>query len=525
MTLVALARRMLLGLAALPVAAAAQTLTMGVGSPVSSLDPHYHLLRSNGEVGQMLFDTLLTTDAKAQLRPSLAESWRPIGTDGWEFTLREGVRFHDGTPFSAEDIAFTFQRIPQVRGPGASYTTHIRPVQRVEVVDARTVRIHTRGPSPLLPTYLAQVMLLSRHLHADATTPEFNSGRLAVGTGPFRLVSYTSGDRLVLARNDSYWGERPHWANVTYRIIANDAARTAALLAGDVDFIDQVPTTDIARMRRDRRFRVSETTSLRVMYITLDGQREAPVPLLAAVAGGPLDRNPLADIRVRRALAMAIDRRMLVDRVMEGAALATAQFMPPGTFSHVPDRPMPTADAEGARRLLAEAGYPDGFALTLLGSNDRYMNDARIVQAIGQMWSRIGVRTTVEAQPYATFIGRATRREAPAALLTWGNSTGEVSVLLNSVLRTQNRERGHGAANRTLYSNPVMEGLLGQAETEMDDAKREDLLRRASVAVLDDVPLIPLYLQNAIWAMRAELTYEARADERNDPAAVRPAAR
>ena len=249
------------------------------------------------------------------------------------------------------------------------------------------------------------------------------------------------------------------------------------------------------------------------------------MPLLAAVSGGPLGRNPLADIRVRRALAMAIDRRMLVDRVMEGAALATAQFMPPGTFSHVPDRPMPAADADGARRLLTEAGYADGFALTLLGSNDRYMNDARIVQAIGQMWSRIGVRTTVEAQPYATFIGRATRREAPAALLTWGNSTGEVSVLLNSVLRTQNRDRGHGAANRTLYSNPVMDGLLGQAETEMDDAKREDLLRRASVAVLDDVPLIPLYLQNAIWAMRAELTYEARADERNDPAAVRPAAR
>lgn len=524
----ALLRRLLLGIMALPIgaaAAAAQTLTMGVGSPISSLDPHYHLLRSNGEVGQMLFDTLLTTDAKAQLRPGLAESWRPIGTDGWEFTLREGVRFHDGTPFTAEDIAFTFQRIPQVRGPGASYTTHIRPVQRVEVVDPRTIRIYTHGPSPLLPTYLAQVMLLSRHLHADATTAEFNTGRLAVGTGPFRLVSYATGDRIVLARNDAYWGERPHWANVTYRIITNDSARTAALLAGDVDFIDQVPTTDIARMRRDQRFRVSETTSLRVMYITLDGQRDAPVPLLAAASGAPLDRNPLADIRVRRALAMAIDRRMLVERVMEGAAMATDQFMPPGTFSHIPGRPIPAADAQGARRLLAEAGYPDGFTLTLIGSNDRYMNDSRIVQAVGQMWSRIGVRTTVEAQPYATFIGRATRREAPAALLTWGNSTGEVSVLLNSVLRTRNRERGHGAANRTHYSNATMDRLLSEAETEMDPAKRESLLRQASVAVLDDVPMVPLYLQNAIWAMRAELNYEARADERNDPAAVRPAAR
>jgi len=524
----ALVRRLLLGVVALPIgvaAASAQTLTMGVGSPISSLDPHYHLLRSNGEVGQMLFDALLTTDARAQLRPGLAESWRPIGTDGWEFTLREGVRFHDGTPFTAEDIAFTFQRIPQVRGPGASYTTHIRPVRRVEVIDPRTVRIHTHGPSPLLPTYLAQVMLLSRTLHADAATAEFNTGRLAVGTGPFRLVSHATGERIVLARNEAYWGERPHWANVTYRMITNDSSRAAALLAGDVDFIDQVPTTDIARLRRDPRFRVAGTTSLRVMYITLDGQRAAPVPLLASAGGGALDRNPLADIRVRRALAMAIDRRMLVDRVMEGAALATDQFMPPGTFSHIPGRPIPEADPQGARRLLAEAGYPEGFTLTLIGSNDRYMNDARIVQAVGQMWSRIGVRTTIEAQPYATFIGRATRREAPAALLTWGNSTGEVSVLLNSVLRTPDRDRGHGAANRIGYANATMDRLLGAAETEMDALKREELLRLASNAVLDDVPLVPLYLQNALWAMRANLSYEARADERNDPAAVRPVLR
>ena len=153
------------------------------------------------------------------------------------------------------------------------------------------------------------------------------------------------------------------------------------------------------------------------------------------------------------------------------------------------------------------------------------MNDSRIVQAIGQMWTRIGVRTTVEAQPYATFIGRATRREAPAALLTWGNSTGEVSVLLNSVLRTPNRNRGHGAANRLLYSNPAMDDLVAAAEVEMDDAKREDLLRRASTIALDDRMLVPLYLQNALWGMRSGITYEARMDERNDPMAVRPAAR
>lgn len=517
-------RQWLLGAVMLPVmagAAGAQTLTMGVGAPVSSLDPHYHLLRSNNEVGQMLFDSLLTTDATATLRPGLAESWRAVGDTAWEFTLREGVRFHDGTPLTADDIAYTFERIPQMRGPGASFSTMIRPVQRLEIVDARTLRMHTAGPAPLLPTYLSQVMIVSRRLHAEATTGDFNSGKSAIGTGPFRLVSHATGDRIVMERNDRYWGAKPHWANVTYRMITNDAARTAALLSGDVDIIDQISTSDLERLRRDNRFHVAETTSLRVMYITLDGTRQPPVPLLTATG----ERNPLADPRVRQALDLAIDRRQLVDRVMEGAALATAQFMPPDTYSYIPGRAVPAPDAAAARRLLAEAGYPQGFQLTLIGSNDRYMNDSRIVQAIGQMWTRIGVRTTVEAQPYATFIGRATRREAPAALLTWGNSTGEVSVLLNSVLRTPNRDRGHGAANRLLYSNPAMDDLVAAAEVEMDDAKREDLLRRASTIALDDRMLVPLYLQNALWAMRSGITYEARMDERNDPMAVRPAAR
>jgi len=469
----------------------------------------------------MLFDGLLTTDARAQLQPGLAESWRTVGDNAWEFTLREGVRFHDGTPLTTDDIAFTFGRIPQMRGPGASFSAMVRPVQRLEIVSDRIVRMHTSGPAPLLPTYLSQVMILSRRLHAEATTSDFNSGKAAIGTGPFRLVSHASGDRIVVERNNQYWGPKPQWAGVTYRMITNDAARTAALLSGDVDIIDQISTSDLERLRRDNRFHVAETTSLRVMYITLGGTREPPVPLLSA----PGNSNPLADPRVRRALAMAIDRRQLVERVMENAALATTQFMPPGSYSAIPDRPVPAADPAGARQLLAEAGYPQGFQLTLMGSNDRYMNDARVVQAIGQMWTRIGVRTTVEAQPYATFIGRATRREAPAALLTWGNSTGEVSVLLNSVLRTPNRDRGHGAANRLLYSNPAMDALVAAAEVEMDDAKREDLLRRASAAALDDGMLVPLYLQNALWAMRSGLTYEARMDERNDPTAVRAAAR
>lgn len=495
---------------------------MGVGAPVSSLDPHYHLLRSNNEIAATLFDSLVLFDAQGRLKPGLAESWRQI-EDGWEFTIRSNVRFHNGSAFGPDDIAFTVARIPTVTGPGASFTTHVRPIQAVEIVDERTVRFRTNGPFPLLPTYLSQVAILDRETHEGAMTEEFNSGKVAVGTGPFRLIGYRPGDRIEFARNDSYWGEAPHWANVTYRIITQDASRTAALLAGDVDFIDQISTSDIRRLRNDRRLRVVETTSLRTMYLTLDSTRSGDVPLVTDPDGKPLGRNPLSDVRVRRALSLAIDRQTLVERIMDGAALATGQFLPPGAFSYVPDIATPAADPEAARRLLAEAGYPQGFRIVLAGSNDRYMNDARVVQAIGQMWTRIGVRTSVEAQPYATFIGRATRREVPAALLSWGNSTGEASVLINSVLRTYNRERGHGAANRVRYSNPELDRLAAAAEREMDPAKREALLQEATRLIVEDVALVPLYLQNAVWAMRADLTYEPRADERNLAAAIRPA--
>lgn len=501
--------------------AAAQILNMGVGSPISSLDPHYHQLRSNGEIAQSIFDTLVVTDAQARIHPRMAESWRALGSEGWEFTLRPGIRFHDGSAFTADDVAFTLERIPTVTGPGASYSGLIRPVTRVEVVDERTIRLYTATPSPLLPTYLSQVVMLGRRLHAGATTADFNSGRVAIGTGPFRLVSYTNNDRITLARNDEYWGARPHWAQVNYRIITNDTARTAALQAGDVDIIDQVASADLARLRRDERFRIAETTSFRTMYITLDATRTVPVPGLLSAEGAALDRNPLADLRVRQALSLAIDRTALVDRVMEGAALASAQFMPPDAFSAIPNLAVPPANQADARRLLADAGYPRGFQMTLAGSSDRYMNDARIVQAVAQMWTRIGLRVTVEAQPYAVFINRASRREAPANLLSWGNSTGEVSVLLNSVLRTVDRGRGHGSSNRILYSNPSMDTILGQAESELDDTRREALLRQASRLVLDDQVIVPLYLQNAVWAMRTGVSYVARSDERNDPAAVR----
>ncbi|MFZ4411015.1 MAG: ABC transporter substrate-binding protein [Paracraurococcus sp.] len=507
-----------------PLAAArAQTLTMGVGAPVTSIDPHYHQLSPNTAVAHMIFDSLTTTDGHARLTPDLAESWKPLDETTWEFRLRRGVRFHNGSEFTAEDVAFTFARVPNVPNSPSSYAIYTRPIREVQIVDSHTLRLKTAVPYPLMPTDLASVMILDRETHANATTEGFNAGPMAVGTGPYRMVSHRNGDRIEFERNEAYWGPAPAWSRVNYRMITNDAARTAALLAGDVDVIDQVPTSDLAKLRGDQRVALSEITGLRLIYLAFDHARAESSPFLADNDGKPLPQNPLRDLRVRRALSLALDRNAIVERVMEGAAIPAGQFLPEGSFSFVPDLVAPKADADAARKLLAEAGFPQGFRITLHGPNDRYPNDSRIIQAIGQMWTRIGVRTAVEAQPWTTFIARAGRQEFSAFLQGWGTGSGEGSNPLRNLTATPDRDKGYGASNRGRYANPEMDRVLDQAMRELDDAKREALLRQATRMVFEDVGILPLHIQKNTWAMRKGLAHDARADELTRAQDVRPA--
>ncbi len=502
--------------------AAAETLRMGVGAQVTSADPHYHNISPNNAFAAMVFSNLIEADERGRLVPMLAESWRPVAEDVWELKLRPGVTFHNGSTFTAEDVAFTLDRIPRVANSPGSFTTYTRAVRSVEVVDPLTIRLRTDGPSPLLPVNLAQVPMLDRETHAEAQTEDFNSGRMAIGTGPFRMTSYRPGTQVLFERSSSYWGEKPAWERVEYRMITNDTARTAALLAGDVDFIDQVPTSDIERLRRNNRLRLSEIDSLRMIYLAFDHSREGSSPFITGNNGQPLDRNPLKDVRVRRALELAVDRKVIVDRVMEGVATATRQFMPEGAYGHTPDLPVRPADLETARNLLTQAGYPDGFRMTLHGSNDRYPNDARIVQAVAQMWTRIGVRTSVDVAPYASYITRASRQEFSAFLVSWGSSTGEPSAGLRSTLATYNRDRGMGSVNRSRYSNAEFDATLERALRELDDQKREQLLQEAMKIAVDDAAIIVTHLQKNIWAMRSGLTHRARMDERTRAQDIRP---
>jgi peptide/nickel transport system substrate-binding protein len=509
-------------MAAAPQAATAQDLTMGVGAVVGSLDPHFYNVGPNNAMASMLFNRMLETDPRARVQPGLLESWRVLAEDTWEFKLRANVRFHNGAAFTAEDIAFTVERLPTIVNSPGSFTTYTRAILAVEVVDPLTVRIRTSGPYPALLVDLARVPVVDRETHQNATTDDFNAGRAAIGTGPFRLVEHRSGDRILLERNDAYWGEKPAWRRVDYRMMTNDPARTAALLAGDVDIIDQVPTSDVARLRRDPRVVISQIDSLRNMFLVYDHSRTGPTPFVTDNEGRPLDPNPLKDVRVRRALSLAIDRQAIVDRVMEGVAAPTMQFVGPGVYGHVPDLQPPRPDPEAARRLLAEAGYPNGFRITLHASNDRYPNDGRTVQAVGQMWSRIGVRTQVEAIPFTSFIGKASRQEYSVWLASWGSSTGETSAAMRSALATYDRQRGLGAVNRGRYSNPEFDDRLLAAMREMDDEKRERMLQDAMRFVMADEPITPLHMLKNVWALRRGLAHAARADELTRAQDVRP---
>ncbi|MBW8269418.1 ABC transporter substrate-binding protein [Caldovatus aquaticus] len=498
-------------------------LAIGIGGAVTSLDPHFYNASPNNSLAMHLFDRLVERDPRARPYPGLAESWRAVEPTVWEFRLRPGVTWHDGRPFTADDVAFTIARAPHVPNSPGGFGGMVRAIARVEVVEPLLLRLHTAAPHPLLPTELASVAIVSRHAGEGATTEDYNAGRAAIGTGPYRLVAHRAGDRTEMARNDAWWGGAEPWARVSYRFIANDGARTAALLAGDVDVIDQVPSTDLARLRRDPRVALHEIQGLRMIHLAFDHSRTENPVFVADNEGRPLAANPYKDVRVRRALSLAIDRRALAERVMEGTADPTGQWLPPGSFGHDPEVGVPPYDPDAARRLLAEAGYPDGFRLTLHTPNDRYPNDAKTAQAIAQMWTRIGVRTQVEALPWASFAARSARQEFGVRLTGWGSVTGEASYMLVNVFGTYDRARRRGAANSARYSNPALDALTERAVATLDEERRERMLREAVRMVSEDVAIVPLYQLVNIWATRRGLTYAARMDERTVATAVRPA--
>lgn len=520
MIAIRLATALAASLAAAP--ALGQALTLATGGSITSLDPHFFNASPNNAIAQHVFGRLVDRDHEARVRPDLAESWRLVSDTVWEFRLRRGVTWHDGRPFTADDVVFALGRAPSVPNSPGGFGATLRSIKSVSAPDPHTLRIETHWPNPVLLPELGSVFIVSRHVGEGATTEDYNAGRAAIGTGPYRVVSHRAGDRTELARNETYWGGREPWERVSYRFIAADPARTAALLAGDVDLIDQVSPADLERLRRDQRVALSEIQSLRLAHLGPDFSRAGPLPHVTDNEGRPLPANPFLDVRVRRALNMAINREALAERAMDGMASAAGQWLPPGAWSHDPETRPPAFDPEGARRLLAEAGFPQGFRMTLHTMNDRFPNDARLSQAVAQMWSRIGVQTGVEAMPWASYSARAARQEFSMSLGSWGSTTGEGLSFAKSVLATFDRARGTGSANQRRFSSPEFDALLARAETIMDDEQREAAIRGMVRWSAENVPVFPLVHLRNVWAHKRSLAHQPRMDERTLAMGVRP---
>jgi peptide/nickel transport system substrate-binding protein len=301
---------------------------------------------------------------------------------------------------------------------------------------------------------------------------------------------------------------------VTFRFIPNPGARVAALLAGDVDIIDVPPAGDLPRLKADPKLSVVSIQGLRLIYVGPSFLQQYAPALVTDNAGKPLTANPFLDVRVRQALSLAINRAAIADRVMQGTAQPTGQWLPPGTFGYAESVKVPEYAPARAKALLAEAGYPQGFRVTLHTPNDRYPNDATTAQAIAQMWTRVGVATSVEALPWNTYAPRAAKHEFALGLSGWGSNTAEAGYLLVNILGTQDKAKGRGASNSRGYSNAGLDALTERALSTLDDGQRERLLVEAVEMATDDQALIPLHMLVNFWATRKSVVYEPRMDER-----------
>lgn len=494
-------------------AAQAADLRIGVSAFPLSVDPHFYNGIGDRNLALHLFNRLVEQKGDMSLAPGLAAAWKPVSDTVWEFTLRDGVTWSDGKPLTPEDVVFSLTRSANIPNSPLGYAPFTRDIASIEVAGPRTVRIVTKQPSPILPANMAALSIVAKHAAEGRDSGEFDSPAVSTGTGPFRLVSFSRNDRAVLERNPAYWGEKPEWDRVEMRFIANEGARSAALLAGDVDLIDAPSRNDLPRLRQDERFRVVSTPGNRSIMLLPNVISEGGSPEATDNDGKPLARNPLRDLRVRQALSLGIDRKGLAERVLEGTAQPAGQFMWPGAYSFTPEIQTPPFDQARAKALLAEAGFPAGFRLTLSAFADR--PDFRTVaQAIAQMWTRMGVRTEVNAVPAAVYVGRGAKHEYLMPFFSWGVSTGEAGYVLNNLFTTMDGRTGAGPANWGGYSNPALDTLIAQAQSTMDDTAREAMLIQGQKIVAEDVAAIQLYQLVNFWATRRGVAYDARQDQR-----------
>lgn len=483
----------------------AATLRWARSTDASTLDPHAVNNGPNHALLHQVYEPLLIRTADGRLQPTLATAWKQTSDPAvWEFQLRRGVKFHDGSLLTADDVVFSLQR---ARSPTSDMKAVLVSIAEVAKVDPFTVRIKTTGPNLLLPDSLTNIQIMSaawartngaEQPQSASAKEENHATRHVNGTGPFTLVSREPDARTVLQRFAGYWGRGLFPLEIdelVYLTIKSPATRVAALLSGEVDFVQDVPVQDIARLSADPKLRVNQAAENRVIFLGLNVGAE---PLKYSDVK---DRNPLADRRVREAFQWAIDRQALKTAVMRGLSVPTGIVSPP--FVHGYDKSLDVVtrpDLARARRLLAEAGYPQGFSLTLHCTNDRYINDEAICQAVGGFLARIGVKVAVVARPLAQQTAAINTLDTDFYLYGWGVPTYDSAYIFDYLVHTRGKN-SRGATNATRYSNPALDEKIVSLASEGTRSKRDATLREIWQVVQKDLIYLPLHDQIQTHAM------------------------
>ena len=494
--------------AMISIAAWAEDLRIGVSIGPSSMDPHFWNFEANQQILRDIFDQFFNEDENGNPTPNLAESWKVLDDKTWEVKLRKGVKWHDGSPFTADDVVFTFKRVKAgVPGSPGGFSGYIAGKEPVKI-DDHTLRIKTDKPHPLLPRDLANIIIISKKHAEGATTKDFNSGKATVGTGPYRFVEWVRGDRVVMEANPDYWGGKPEWDRVIFKPIKSDPSRLAALLGGDVDLINFIPPADLKRMKDNPDIAIHQAAAFRLHFLFPDTGRDLS-PFVKDNDGRPLWPNPLRDWRVRKAMSKAINRKAINDRIMQGTVEPAGQLVHKGIIGHHPDMKVEPFDPNGARKLLAEAGYADKINLTIHCANNRGNNGVEIVEAVAQMWTQVGIKMGVQCMPENAFMPPAQKGAWSVILMGWTGS-GEPSS--STRLALHSRTEKYGNWNVMRYSNRRADDLIEEAIVEMDRDKRDKQFQEISKVVIGDLAWIPLHWGVNTWGSRKDIRYEARAD-------------
>jgi peptide/nickel transport system substrate-binding protein len=480
-------------------------------------DPHSQNNALSNGVHAYVYESLVYYDKKFEIEPMLATRWEQRSNTTTRFFLRRGVKFHDGAAFTADDVVFSINRAMDRL---SNFTIYTQGIDRAVKVDDFTVDVVLSAPNPVLLRQLTELRIMNKAWAEknnsvrpkDTRSPDENfAHRNANGTGPFSLKQWQADVRTVLVRNPNWWGKlEGDIAEVIYTPIKSDATRTAALLSGDVDMVLDPTPQDLPRLRQNTNLKVVDGAENRTIFFGMD-QSSNEIP-----GSDVKGKNPFKDVRVRRAMYQAIDIEGIRRSIMRGQAQVTGSIIAPQVYgwTESSDRRLPF-DQDAARKLLAEAGYPNGFEFTLDCPNNRYINDEEICQAVTAMWNRVGLKAKLKTQPMATYFPMLLRFEPSVYLLGWGVPTFDALYSLQSLARTK-ATGADGNYNIGRYSNAEMDRIIDRIKVETDDLIRKRLINDALMLHNREVAHIPLHNQVIPWAMKKSVELTHRADNRVD---------